>query len=146
LFQREKIIRTEEFQSPGEIFKKTAVHIERRKEENGECALVLTDGEGRVRRVVRVAVTPVGRSTAAGPIHIGGIHPHRNDAGGVVYFSGKFFCGYTYRAVLVLHCKLNLSSSRQIPGYTPNTGRPSREGYIMPEILMSNMAAHINCI
>ncbi len=45
-------------------------------------ALVLTDGEGRVRPVVRVAVTPVGRSTSAGPSPIGGIHPHRNDAGG----------------------------------------------------------------
>ncbi len=43
---------------------------------------LLTDGEGRVRPVVRVAVTPVGRSTAAGPSHTGGIYPHRKDAGG----------------------------------------------------------------
>jgi hypothetical protein len=50
------------------------VDIERRKGyKNRDCALVLTDGESRVRPVVRAAVTPVGRSTAAGPSHIGGI-------------------------------------------------------------------------
>jgi hypothetical protein len=33
--------------------------------------------------------------------------------------------------VLVLHCKLNLSSSRQVPGYRPKKGKPCREGYII---------------
>ncbi len=46
-----------------------------------------------------------------------------------VYFSGFFFCGYTHRAALVLHCKLPISSSRQVPGYRPKKGKPCREGY-----------------